>query len=392
MTKSEKITLVILLGSVAAIGPFTTDMYLPGFPSIAKDFGVSEAEISYTLTGYFIGISIGQLFYGPLIDRYGRKKPLLIGLFIYVLASVACFLVSNLYIFIALRFLQALGASAGMVAGTAMVRDLFDSTEVARTLSSILLVMGVAPIIAPSLGGFLLRAFNWEAIFIFLSSISFILAINIYFFLGETRGFHSESTLCIKTILLNYWQELKNKKFTNFSLAGSLAMAIMYAYIASISYILMTIYGVSNTTFGWLFAINAIGYVGGSQLNNYLLKKKNLYKLTRYMNLIQVMISIVFLILAYSIKLPLTFFCLLIFSVLFILGFLNPNSTALSLATVIDKNVGMASALNGSMRMGAGALVSFSMGKFSDGTMLPLLWCIFILTSVSYALLLKTRK
>ena len=392
MTKSEKITLVILLGSVAAIGPFTTDMYLPGFPSIAKDFGVSEAEISYTLTGYFIGISIGQLFYGPLIDRYGRKKPLLIGLFIYVLASVACFLVSNLYIFIALRFLQALGASAGMVAGTAMVRDLFDSTEVARTLSSILLVMGVAPIIAPSLGGFLLRAFNWEAIFIFLSSISFILAINIYFFLGETRGFHSESTLCIKTILLNYWQELKNKKFTNFSLAGSLAMAIMYAYIASISYILMTIYGVSNTTFGWLFAINAIGYVGGSQLNNYLLKKKNLYKLTRYMNLIQVMISIVFLILAYSIKLPLTFFCLLIFSVLFILGFLNPNSTALSLATVKDKNVGMASALNGSMRMGAGALVSFSMGKFSDGTMLPLLWCIFILTSVSYALLLKTRK
>ncbi|MBV7441394.1 multidrug effflux MFS transporter [Weeksellaceae bacterium TAE3-ERU29] len=274
MTRLEKITLVILLGSVAAIGPFTTDMYLPGLPSIARDLGVSQAEVSYTLTGYFIGISIGQLFYGPLIDRYGRKRPLLIGLCIYALASTACFLVPNLYTFIAFRFLQALGASAGMVASTAIVRDQFKATEVARTLSSILLVMGVAPIIAPSLGGFLIRVFSWKAVFVFLSVLSIILVINLFFFLKETRGFHSESTLKIKSVLINYKNELKNKSFTNFSLAGSLAMAIMYAYIASISYILMTIYGVSNRVFGWLFAINAIGYVGGSQLNNYLLKKK----------------------------------------------------------------------------------------------------------------------
>ena len=154
----------------------------------------------------------------------------------------------------------------------------------------------------------------------------------------------------------------------------------------------MTLYGVSNSTFGWLFAINAIGFVGGSQLNSYLLKKKNLYKLTRYMSSIQVIVAIIFLISAYSVTLPLPVFCSLMFSILFLLGFINPNSTALSLATVKDKNVGIASALNGSMRMGAGALVSFSMGKFSNGTMLPLLWCILILTFISFVLLFKSNK
>lgn len=386
MTRLEKNRLIFLLGCIAAIGPFSIDMYLPSFPSIAKDFGVEQQLVSYTLTGYFIGIALGQLFYGPLLDRYGRKPPLITGLLIYALASWLCSVSPNLYFLVFFRFIQALGSSVGIVASMALIRDQFDITEVAQMFSSILLVMGVAPIIAPTLGGFFLSHFSWYAIFRFLSLIAVSLSVALCFFLKETQGVNKKVSLRFTQIGKNYIRVLSNINFVRFSFSGSLAMAIMFAYISSISFILMDIYNILLSMFGWLFGSNAFGFILGSQVNGYLIRRKDVYRITLYANIVQFLVTIFALILAYMGYLPLYVFCGVIFTVLFLLGFINPNSTALSLKG-IEKNIGVASALNGSIRMAIGALVSFLMGKITNGTHLPFLCIISVLSFTSFILL-----
>ncbi len=386
MTKAQKNLLIFLIGCVAALGPFTIDMYLPAFPALAKDFNTSEKNIALTLSTYFIGISIGQLIYGPLIDRYGRKRPLLIGLTIYLFASIGCALADSLQSMIVLRFIQALGASVGMVAGKAIIRDLFEVKEVARVLSSILLVMGVAPIVAPSLGSFLITTFGWQSIFIFLSTICVLLITMLYFFLKGGRGPDKTVSLKFLTILKNYIKTLENRAFTYYSVAGSLALATIFAYISSIPFILMNLYKVSETTFGWLFGLNAFGFVLGSQVNRFLLKRINLVRLTNYVSYVNFLVSLLFLLLGYFLALPLVLFCTFLFCILFFSGFVNPNATALSLEG-FRKNVGYASALNGSIRMAAGAIVSALIGVCYDGTMNPMLFFIFGLTLLTLVFL-----
>lgn len=380
-----------MLGSVAAIGPFTIDMYLPGFPTIAQDFGVDEKQISYTLTSYFIGISLGQLIYGPILDKFGRKKPLITGLIIYALASLACSFAPNLLALIVLRFIQAMGASVGMVAGNSIIRDRFETKEVARMLSSILLVMGAAPIIAPTLGSFFIAHFGWQSIFIFLFAVAIFVTINLHFFLKGTRGYQQDVSLNFGEILRNYAKVLRIGEFTKFTLAGSISMAIMFAYIGSIPFILMTIYGLSEANFGVIFGLNAGGFILGSQVNRFMLKRFHLFKLTRFMSFVQLALATLILVLAYLIQIPVWLFVSLIFILLFLLGFINPNSSALSLDK-IRSNVGIASALNGSFRMGFGAIATFLIGKFYDGTMFPLLWFILILSAMGFGFLVWGRK
>jgi len=165
VTKATR--LILILGAIAALGPLSIDMYLPGFPEMAQDLGTEIEMLSLSLTAYFIGISIGQIIYGPLLDRFGRKKPLLIGFGIYVLAALGCAFSPNISTFIVMRFLLALGGCAGMVATRAIIRDSFQTSEIARAFSALILVMGVAPILAPMLGGLILQNFGWP--FIFLS-------------------------------------------------------------------------------------------------------------------------------------------------------------------------------------------------------------------------------
>lgn len=379
ISKRERLILILILGCIAAIGPFTIDMYLPGFPKIAAYFGESKKHVSYTLTSYFIGISLGQLIYGPLLEKFGRKKPLVTGLSIYTLASVSIAFSFSLEMMIGLRFLQALGASVGMVAGKSMIRDRFDTVEVARMLSSILLVMGVAPIIAPSLGSFFIHHFGWQSIFLFLFVIGTLIVLSVIFFLKETRGYDKTVQLKIIPIAQSYWKTLKDKHFFRYTLASSVAIGILFTYIASIPFVFMEIYQVSERTFGWLFGLNAAGFILGSQVNRYLLKNIDLQKLTNLIALIMAIISVIFLTLGYSFHIPLFVFCVLTFSILFMLGFVNPNATALSLDK-FKSNIGIANALNGSLRMATGAIVSALVGYFYDETMMPMLWFLAILS------------
>lgn len=373
MSKKQKNILILLIGSIVAIGPLTIDMYLPGFLNIANDFGVSEHKISYTLTSYFFGISIGQLFYGPILDRFGRKTPLLIGLTIYLIASICIALSPSIEFFIVMRFIQALGASSGIVASFAIIRDKFDSIESAKVLSSVVLVMGVAPIVAPTMGSFFTQHYGWNYIFYFLAFFALILIICLHFFLTRIKKSDQSSVFRLVPILKNYWLTLKNKQFLFYNMAGSFAMGIMFTYISSIAYILLTIYEVPNQTFSLLFALNAFGFIMGGQANRFLLKRFALVKLTYMAATATILISISFLITALLTTIPLPIFSAFLVMILFTTGFVNPNSTALSLYNV-KKNIGLASALNGSLRMILGAFVSVLIGMINSTNIFTMIY------------------
>lgn len=366
MHNRQKRTLILLIGSIVAIGPLTIDMYLPGFLTIAQHFGVLENQVSYTLTSYFIGISIGQLLYGPILDRFGRKRPLLIGLSIYTVASVLIALSPSLKFFIAMRFIQAVGASSGIVASFAIVRDKFRGADVAKVLSSVILVMGVAPIVAPALGGYFSAHFGWRSIFYFLAGFGATVSLCVQLYLTKVKASDLASVFKFRPILSKYRQTLQNRKFLFYHLAGSFAMGIMFAYISSIASILLTLFAVSQKQFSLLFALNAFAFILGGQANRYLLRKYSPLQISYVAGGFTLFLSILFFVFSANVITTLTVLSIFLVSILFCTGIVNPNATAMSLDSV-EKNIGLASALNGSSRMIIGATVSISIG-FADST------------------------
>lgn len=388
---NSRLRLVLLIGSIAALGPFATDMYLPGFPSIAKDLQTNETYVSYTLTSYFIGISLGQLFYGPILDKFGRKKPLLLGLLLFLVSSLVCAISPNVEVLIGGRFVQAIAASVGMVAGNAIIRDQFETKEVAKILSSVLLVMGVAPVIAPTLGSLFVEEFSWRYIFYFLAATSGVIIVSLYAFLKETHGYQEDMEFRLLPIFENYRKAMNNTQFFRYTLGGSMSMSIMFAYVSSISFILISLYKMSKIEFGIVFAVNAAGFIGGSQINRVLINKFQLHQLTRNMAAIQLLVGSVFLVFAYNYNVPLWLFLGYVWVILFLLGFINPNTAAMALEP-FDENVGVASALYGSIRMCVAAAVTGLIGVFYDQTLMPLVIFIFGLSLLAFVLLLIAGK
>lgn len=383
----NKTFLIILLGILAALGPFTIDMYLPGFKRIAEDFGTNEKQVAFTLTSYFVGIAVGQLIYGPIVDKYGRKKPLLVGLFIYILAAIGCALSPNIETMIGMRLLQALGGCVGMVASNAIISDLYEKDKRAKAFSSIMLVMGVAPLIAPSFGSLLLKKADWEYIFYFLALFSLLVAGLIYFFLPETSRYMHSNKLKVKKISKDYWEIMQNKTFLFYTLAGSLSMSILFAYVSSAAFVFLTIYKVDQTTFSLLFAVNASGLISGSYINGMLTKYFNYIKIAKVASWILSLVAMGVLI-AVNFRPDLHYYWIVagIFSILFLIGFVNPNATAASLAPFTD-NAGAASALGGAVRMGIGAMVAAVIGIFQGDSSNTLFVTIFILAFLAMLLL-----
>lgn len=385
LSNKNKTTLIILLGAIAAIGPFTIDMYLPAFSAIAAELGVAEQHMSYTLTSYFIGISLGQIINGPIIDKFGRKKPLMIGLVIYTIASLGLVFTLSLEYMIVLRFVQALGASVGMVTSLAIVRDIYKGEEIAKMLSNIMLVMGVAPAIAPTLGSIFLDVFQWQSIFLFLTIFSALVLIFVRLFLIESTGYNAKISLSPRQIATDYWQTLRHSAFTKFTISGSVAMSLLFCYIVAIPFILMNIYGVTERTFGWIFGSNAVGLVLGSQLNRIMLRKMPLVRLTNTVFVLIVLLTSSLFLASLFINIPLVLFCIAIFLMLFLIGFINPNAMALAMDNV-QGHFGLASALNGSLRMGFGSIVSALFGYFYDGTARPLYIFLLVLSLLAFLL------
>ena len=263
---------ILIMGLLTAIGPLSIDMYLPAFPAIAKNLHTNISDITLSLSSFFIGISFGQLLYGPLLERYGRKRPLYAGLFIYFLSSVGCALAQSVDVLIVLRLFQAVGGCVGMVAARAMVRDLFDVKENARVFSMLMLVVSVSPIIAPTLGGYITSILGWRYVFAMLIVVVLVILIGAYLFLPESKKPDPEFSLKPVPILRNFAGVLRHPHFLTFALTGAISYAGLYSYIGGSSYVFMEIFKVSEAQFGWIFAVIAAGLISASQVNNIVLK------------------------------------------------------------------------------------------------------------------------
>ncbi len=367
----KKVYLILILGLLSAIGPFSIDMYLPGFPSIAASLHTTVAHISLSLSSFFIGISAGQFLYGPLLDRFGRKQPLYIGLSLYLLASIGCAIAPTADVLIALRLVQALGGCVGMVASRAMVRDLFHVKENARIFSLLMLVVGVSPIIAPTLGGYITASFGWQYVFVALTILALIIITAVYYFLPESREPDTSISLKPKPIAIGFYRVLKEPQFYTYALTGSIAAAGLYAYIAGSPYVFMELHGVSERQYGWIFALVAMGLIGSSQLNSVLLRTFKSENIIRIALICQSVAGLLLFVGALMGWLDLFSTIFFIFIFLCCQGFIFPNSSALSLAP-FSRNAGSASALMGGIQMSIGAFTSACVSFLNNHSALPM--------------------
>jgi len=297
MSKSRYIQLILILGSLTALGPFSIDMYLPGFSGIAKDLNTTVANVSMTLSSYFIGISAGQLLYGPLLDRFGRKKPLFIGLLVYIMASLGCVYVTNIDTFIGLRFIQAVGSCAATVASVSMVRDLFPVKESPKVFSLLMLVVGLSPMLAPTVGGYVTEYYGWHTVFFILMCMGIVILIAAQ--LGLPNSFEPDRTISLKPkpIIANFISIIKEPQFYTYAFTGAVAFSGLFTYVAASPILFMDIYNVDAKTYGWIFAFMSLSFIGSSQLNAILLKRFSSEQLIYSALIAQSIISILFLVL-----------------------------------------------------------------------------------------------
>jgi DHA1 family bicyclomycin/chloramphenicol resistance-like MFS transporter len=357
--------IILILGALSTVTPFAIDMYLPAFSEIADDFGTTPARISLSITSYFIGVAIGQMIYGPLLDRYGRKKPLYVGLTIFLVTCIGCTQVESTESLVILRFVQALGGCVAWVSALAMVRDFFPVEQSARIFSLLILVIGLSPLLAPTLGGFIATALGWRAVFIGLALIVFLILIVTIFFLPE--GYKADPTVSLnaRPMLRTFASILKHPQFYTYSLAGAFSFSTLFIYVAGSPVIFMEIYHVSPQVYGGIFAFLSIGFIGGSQLNILINKKYSSEQIFNVALSTLLVTGLVFLIGSWNQWYGLEATIAIFFVALSCLGLTNPNATALAL-TPFSKNVGSASALLGSLQIGVAGLASGCIGLLNS--------------------------
>ncbi|KXH81946.1 multidrug effflux MFS transporter [Sporosarcina sp. HYO08] len=266
LTGTRRLKLALLLGTLAAMGPLTIDMYLPSFPTIVTAFGTTPSLVQVSLTATLVGIGVGQLILGPMSDVHGRKKPLVIALIVYLAASIFCAFAPNIGLFIAARFLQGFAASAGIVISRAVVRDVYSGRELTKFFALLMLINNLAPIIAPLLGGGILAFTDWKGIFITLSFIGLLLTVVVLWGMDESLPKHLRVSSNLSQTLKNFQSLLKDRKFMGYALAQGFIMAGIFAYVAGTPFVYQTIYGVSPQLFSVLFGMNGIGLIIGSQI------------------------------------------------------------------------------------------------------------------------------
>ncbi len=387
----KKIYLILVLGLLTAIGPFSIDMYLPAFPDIAKGLNTSVSQVMLSLSSFFIGISAGQLLYGPLLERYGRKKPLYAGLCAYLLASLGCALAASVQALIILRLLQALGGCVGMVAARAMVGDLFEVKENARIFSTLMLVVAVSPIIAPTLGGYVTAVLGWRYVFAILIMIALVIMAGVFFLLPETKEPNPHFSLKPKPILNNFWGVIRHPQFATYALTGAVSNAGLYAYISGSPYVFMEIFHVSEKQYGWIFALIAMGLIGASQVNSVLLKNYSNEQIIKVALRCQGVIGILLAAISLLGWSELFLIIFLIFLFLSCQGFIFPNASALSLAP-FGHNAGSASALLGAIQMSIGACASAVVSLLHNHTPLPMTGVMACCTLAALVVLYRGKK
>jgi len=391
MTGKRYFFLILILGTLTALSPFSIDMYLPGFPAIAKDLHTTTEEVARSLSSFFIGLAFGQLLYGPLMDRYGRKRPLYFGLILYIVISAGCFSAKSIDILIALRAVQALGSCAAGVAAMAMVRDIFPVEDNAKVFSLLILVLGASPMIAPTVGSYLTAAWGWHSVFIMLMSIAILILIAVIFSLPESYKPDKSYSLKPLPIINSFLGVIKIPQFYTYAITTSLAFAGLFAYVAASPTVFMEFFHVSGKTYGWIFASLSIGFVGSSQLNSVLLKYFRSEHIVVWALSMQVIAALIFLAGSYYNWFGLYGTIGLIFIVLCGVGLTNPNASALSLAP-FERNAGTASSLMGAMQLGIGSVSSYAVSLFTKPSTLPMSLLMAISSVIALAVLLTGRR
>jgi DHA1 family bicyclomycin/chloramphenicol resistance-like MFS transporter len=363
--------LFVVLGLVTVIGPASMDSYLPGLPDLARDFGVGASAAQVTLTTYLVGFALGQFLAGSLSDVHGRRPPLIAGMTLFTLASIVCAFTPNLYALASMRLVQGATAAAGVAIGRAVVRDLYSGAAAARYLSRLMLIVGLGPILAPMLGGELLRVTSWRGIFLVLALLGLALTVMAAWQLPETLAPHDRRAPGLAVTARTFKSLLADRRFVGFVLIVAFGSAGLIGYVAGSPFVLEEVYGASPQLYGALFAINACFLVGGAQINAHLLKTRSPSRLLGFGLTTMVVASATFLIVVLipgagiaAVLPPLT---LLLFS----WSFIQSNALALALTDHPDV-AGTAASLLGVSQFALAAIVAPLVGIGGNDTALPM--------------------
>ncbi|MCQ2004481.1 multidrug effflux MFS transporter [Rhizobium sp. NRK18] len=371
MSDKNHIAIAICLGTLTAFGPLAIDMYVAAIPTIARSLAVGEGEIQMSVMSFFAGFTLGQLFWGPVSDRFGRKTSSLTALAVFALASLGCAMSVDPAQLMAFRFLQGIAGSVGMVVAMSVARDMFSGLEAVRMMGMISLVSGLAPIIAPMAGSLVLRLSYWEMIFVVLAILAVAAALLIALKLPETRKKEDRTSAHPLKVMRNYGIILTQRSFFGYAVPFAFLQGGFFAYIAGAASVFVSVYGMTPLHFSMLFAVNAVGLAVGVQVNSKLVARTSarfMVKMAAALNLVSAAALVLLQLAGLA---DLVAVSILMFLFVFSMGAILPNCNVLAMEEQ-GANPGAAAALIGAMGFGGGALSGAVLGLLADGTAMPL--------------------
>lgn len=389
-----KFKLIIILALMSSIAPLSTDMYLPALSHVEQSFQTNSFLTQLSIASFFIAFALGQLIYGPLSDIFGRKIPALVGIFFFIVSSLFCVIIDDIYAFIALRFFEALGGCAGVVIARAIVNDLFEIKEAAGIFALMMVFSSLAPMLSPTFGGILLEYFSWHSIFATLFALGILLFLMILFGLKESAPHLKNKKFSHHEAIKSYKFVLSDKRFLVYILCASFALAAMFAYITGSSFVFTQFFGLSEQKFALLFGANALGFVICANINARLVLKYESEKILAKALMIMFISTVILLVNAFFHP-NFLLFGLSIFTSIAMLGFIAPNTTTLAMAR-FKEHSGTASAVLGTVQFGFAGLISFVVGAINANTPIILAFvmcaCVLVANMIYFLIKIKERK
>lgn len=375
--------LIVVLAMLSAFAPFSTDMYLPAFSQMAAAYQTDHGRIEATLSTFFLGLAFGQALYGPVIDRFGRRLPLLGGVVVFIVATLGCLLTRDIEVFTGLRFLQAIGGCAGMIIGRAVVHDLYGPRESARVLSLLLMLMTLAPIVAPLLGGWILAVAGWQWIFLALLAFAVLCGVLVWQLVPETLPPERRVPLDAGSILRAYGSLLRRPAFLVPTLTGGLTFSALFAYITGSPFVFMDHFGLSEQQYGWVFGCTALGLVAGGQLNRMLLRSLSVPKVLGVALAVNVLAGVALVAVASTthpgaLLVPLWF-------MVASLGLISGNTAAIAMSSS-GQHPGTASALIGMLQFVCAFVVSSLVAAAPKGSAYPMTIAMLVASALGVAM------
>ncbi|ECQ5999716.1 multidrug effflux MFS transporter [Campylobacter coli] len=387
-----KFKLIIILALMSSIAPLSTDMYLPALSHVEQSFQTNSFLTQLSIASFFIAFALGQLIYGPLSDIFGRKIPALVGIFFFIVSSLFCVIIDNIYAFIALRFFEALGGCAGVVIARAIVNDLFEIKEAAGIFALMMVFSSLAPMLSPTFGGILLEYFSWHSIFVTLFALGILLFLMILFGLKESAPHLKNKKFSHHEAMKSYKFVLSDKRFLVYILCASFALAAMFAYITGSSFVFTQFFGLSEQKFALLFGANALGFVICANINARLVRKFESEKILSKALMIMFVSTLILLINAFLYP-NLFLFEASIFTSIAMLGFITPNTTTLAMAR-FKEHSGTASAVLGFIQFALAGLISSVVSALDANTpiILAFVMCACVLVANMIYFLIKIKE